>query len=144
MFRTLILYSIIFISCPSFSSFEINGTYKQYIEDGIYSTLTVEKNDQNSVFISLDCQYGPPNFNSGIVVKTLLALNDNAVRYNKVYIDNEPCIIDIKFSENKAVVSQTAGHGAVCGFGMKVICDGVFTKNPPLKTNISLHSNNNR
>ncbi|EGQ8176542.1 hypothetical protein ACHELS_004283 [Vibrio vulnificus] len=128
MFRFIMAVCLIFISCPSFSSIEINGTYKQYIEDGVYSTLVVERKDQSSVFISMNCQNGRPNFNSGMVKRTLLKLNNNTVRYNKARFDDEVCIIDIEFTENQAKVSQIAGYGVVCGFGIKVICDGVFTK----------------
>ena len=123
-----LFFFILFFSVSSFGNPEIYGTYKQHIEDGVYSTLNVEKNGEDSVFISMDCQRGGPTYNSGLIAKTPLKLNGNSVRYHEVYNKETPCTIDIEFSEKQAAVTQVSGYGSYCGFGFKVMCDGKFIK----------------
>ena len=128
MFRLFCFIFILAFSVSTFGNSEIYGTYKKYVEDGVYSILTVEKNGENGVFISMSCERGGPTYNSGLIEKTPLKLNGNSVRYNEVYNKEEPCAIDIEFSEKGATVNQVSGYGAYCGFGFNVMCDGEFIK----------------
>jgi hypothetical protein len=129
MLRLSCFISILLLSAPAFSDTSIYGTYKLPVEDGLNSTLTVEKAGEDSVFIEMDCQDGPPNYNSGLVEKTMLKLNGNSVRYHNVRFEGaRACTIDIEFNKQGALVTQVSGYGSVCGFGMKVMCDGQFNK----------------
>ncbi len=124
-----LLFALLTFSCfASEAQLTLAGTYKKHVEDDLYSTLIVEQHDKNNVYIAMSCHYGSPNFNSGIIEKTLLPLNGNTVRYHAVRFEDNPCTIDIEFADGQANVTQTEGHGVYCGFGMKVMCDGVFSK----------------
>jgi hypothetical protein len=120
---------ILLFSNPSFSDTGIYGTYKQHVEDDLYSSLIVEKGEKDTVFITMQCKDGRPDYNSGLLQKTSLKLDGNSVRYhNRRYEDWRPCTIDIDFSKQGASVTQTEGYGIYCGFGQYVICDGEFIK----------------
>ena len=85
----------------------------------------------DEITIELYCNRGPPSYNSGYIMDTLLAYENLAV-YSS---DHGDCAIILEFSEASVSLTQI-GQPGDCGFGGGVFAHGIYDlvneRNPPL------------
>lgn len=82
--------------------------------------------DTDSVTFQLELWRGAPSYNMGSLDGTVALKNGKGTFRSRE--DGDVCEIAFEFRENKAILRQTAGTDADCGFGFDVHADGTFRR----------------
>jgi len=103
------------------------GTYKMGSKTGYNGTIRVKLLNRDTIAVSLYVCIGPPNYNSGSFVDTMIYQNHRAV-YHHCESDTT-CRIFFSFTGKGVSVEQVQPDpNSGCGFGHSVFADGDYRK----------------
>jgi hypothetical protein len=109
------------------AAFNPTGTYKMGSKTGYNGTIRVKLINRDTIVMSLYVCIGPPNYNSGSFVDTLVYQNHRAV-YHHAESDTT-CRIIFSFTGKEVSVEQVQPDpNSGCGFGHAVFADGYYKK----------------
>lgn len=109
------------------SDIPITGTYDYTIEKITYGELKISQLSSEKFKFAMDLTTGPPAHNQGSLedIGTFKGQNEGIFSMNKY--DGE-CAFSFIFYKDSVTVETTKGGAMVCGFGNRVMADGVFRR----------------
>ena len=109
------------------SDIPITGTYSYEIEKVSYGELKISQLSSEKFKFSFDLTSGPPAHNQGSLedIGTFKGQNEGTFSMNKY---GGECTLSFIFNKDNATIKTTKGDAAVCGFGNRVMADGVFKR----------------
>ncbi len=139
--KQVLILALLFISLILFIGFRIkpktspSGTYKlntnKFIKgrepDLRYGIIQIKELPRSKAAITLESSLGPPSYNSGSFVDTLVITN-NTITYTTPEYDSS-CILTLKFLPKGIIVMQkSANPNSACGFGHGVDASGFYKR----------------